>query len=80
MSSDVINERRRTIVVIPLSSSANPHPPLLVRVAAGGRNVVAVVDQIRAVSKDRLADRLGTLKPEEMTALEEAVRDVLEIA
>ena len=79
MSSDVINRRRRTVVVIPLSSSPNAHPPLLVGVVVAGRNVVAVVDQIRAVSKDRLAERMGALQPQEILDLEGAVREVLEI-
>jgi mRNA interferase MazF len=79
LSADAINARRRTVVVIPLSTSPNPYPPLLVPVVAGGRKAVAVVDQIRAISKGRLTERLGSLTAEEMEALDEAVREILEL-
>jgi mRNA-degrading endonuclease toxin of MazEF toxin-antitoxin module len=38
-----------------------------------------VVDQIRAVSKDRLDKRIGTLSPEELAAVEEALRTILDL-
>ena len=79
VSADIINERRRTVVVIPLSTSPTPHPPLLVPVNVDGRRVVAVVDQIRAISKGRLTNQLGSLASAEMDALEQAMQEVLQI-
>ena len=79
LSSGVLNERRRTVVVVPLSSSAKASPPLLVPVRCGGRDVIAVTDQIRAVSKARLEQCMGTLSPEHLEAVEQAVREVLEL-
>jgi len=79
LSSGVLNERRRTVVVVPLSSSAKASPPLLVPVRCGGRDAIAVTDQIRAVSKERLEQCMGTLSPEQMEAVEQAVREVLEL-
>jgi mRNA-degrading endonuclease toxin of MazEF toxin-antitoxin module len=38
-----------------------------------------VVDQIRAVSKGRLDKRMTTVSPEELAAVEEALRNVLEL-
>jgi mRNA interferase MazF len=49
ISSNVINERRRTVVVVPLSTSPQASPPLMVPVLCAGRSVVAVIDQVRAV-------------------------------
>jgi mRNA interferase MazF len=79
LSTDIVNERRRTVVVIPLSSSPQASPPLLVAVVCAGREVVAVIDQIRAVAKGRLERLIGTLSPEHLEAVEQALREILEI-
>lgn len=79
LSTNVVNERRRTVVVIPLSSSPQPSPPLLVPVSCAGREAVAVVDQIRAVAKERLEKRLGELTSEHLEAVEQGLRAVLEL-
>ena len=80
VSGNVLNERRRTVVVVPLSTSPRPSPPLLVPVTCAGRAVVAVIDQIRAVSKERLQKSLGELPPEHIAAVEQALREILELA
>lgn len=79
MSATVVNDRRRTVVVIPLSSSPQVNPPLLVAVHCGGRDAVAVIDQIRAVSKERLESRMGELSAAHVKDLEEALKDVLDL-
>ncbi len=79
LSSNIVNERRRTVVVVPLSSSPRPAPPIHVPVRCGDRQVVAVTDQIRAVSKQRLDRCLGTLSIEHLEDVEQGVKDVLEL-
>lgn len=79
VGTNVLNERRRTVVVVPLSSARQAASPLLVPVVCGKRQAVAVVDQIRAVSKERFASRMGALLPEDLTAIEESLRVVLEL-
>ena len=79
LSTDIVNQRRRTVVVIPLSSSPQASPPLLVRVSCAGRDAVAVVDQIRAVAKERLVERMCLLSPEHLDAVEQGLREVLEL-
>jgi mRNA interferase MazF len=79
LSTDIVNERRRTVVVIPFSSSPQTSPPLLVPVTCEGRAVVAVIDQIRAVAKERLRKPIGMLPLEQMEAVEQALREILEI-
>ncbi len=64
---------------MPLFSSPQANPPLLVPVRAEGREVVAVTDQIRAVSKQRLNRYAGTLSAEDLEAVEEGVREILEL-
>jgi mRNA-degrading endonuclease toxin of MazEF toxin-antitoxin module len=51
----------------------------MVPVMCAGRHAVAVIDQIRAVSKARLDRRIGALAAEELAAVEAALRDVLEL-
>lgn len=79
LSTGIVNERRRTVVVIPFSSSPQASPPLLVPVTCEGRAVVAVIDQIRAVAKERLQKPIGMLPLEQMEAVEQALREILEI-
>jgi len=79
ISSTIINERRRTVVVVPLSSAAQVAPPLTIRVKCAGRKVVAVTDQVRAVSKDRLTQRIEEMAPVELEAIEAGLREILEL-
>jgi mRNA interferase MazF len=79
LSGNVFNRLRRTVVVIPLSTSPQPSAPLLVPVQCDGREVVAVTDQIRAIAKQRLDRRLGELSSEDLEAVERGVGEVLEL-
>ena len=80
VSVKILNERRRTVIVVPLSSSPAPSPPILVPITCDGRPAVAVSDQIRAVAKERLHTRLGIVGDQEMAGLEDALRQILQLA
>ena len=71
VSVKVLNERRRTVVVVPLSSSPKASPPILIPITCDGRQVVALSDQIRAVAKERLRSRIGVVADEELAQLED---------
>ena len=79
VSARVLNERRRTVIVVPLSSSAKASPPILIPITCDGRPAVAVSDQIRAVAKERLRSRLGTVTMDEMAALEDGLRQIMQL-
>ena len=79
ISSTVINERRRTLVVVPLSTGAPLAPPLTVRVKCSGLPAVAVVDQVRAVAKERLTKRIESVSIEQLSVVESALREILEL-
>ena len=79
LSTDILNQRRRTVIVVPLSSSPRAGPPLLIPVQCAGRPVVAVVDQLRAIAKERLDTLIGTVSPDEMSAIEDGLRQILEL-
>ena len=79
ISVKVLNERRRTVIVVPLSSSPKASPPILIPISCDGHPAVAVSDQIRAVAKERLRSRLGAAASEEMAALEEGLRQIMQL-
>lgn len=79
MTNDIVNARRRTVVVVPLSSSPLESPPLLIGVTTAGKPAVAVIDQIRAVTKERLQQKLGAISAQELDAIENGLREVLEL-
>ena len=79
ISVKVLNERRRTVIVVPLSSSPKASPPILIPITCEGRLVVAVSDQIRAVAKERLRSRLGLVGEEEMAVLEDGLRKIMSL-
>ncbi len=79
ISVKVLNARRRTVIVIPLSSSPRASPPILIPISCDGRPAVAVSDQIRAVAKQRLQSRLGVVTTDEMAALEDGLKQILQL-
>ena len=79
VSVKVLNERRRTVIVVPLSSSPKASPPILIPITCDGRPAVAVSDRIRAVAKERLRNRLGVVAEEELAVLEDGLRQILQL-
>ncbi len=79
LSVDVLNQRRKTVVVVPLSTAPTVRPPLTVAISSAGRPAVAVMDQIRAAAKERFGNRIGTLTAPEMESVEESLRTILGI-
>ena len=77
VGANPINRARRTVVIVPLSSSGKPRPPLAVKVTCLKREAVAVCDQIRAIDKTRLIERADTLTNTDMKKIESGLRQVL---
>ena len=77
LSLNVLNERRNTVVVIPLSSKGTPRPALVVSVPSAGEESNARIDQIRAVDKSRLRGQIGKLSVDDLKAVEESLRVVV---
>ncbi|MDO9528722.1 MAG: type II toxin-antitoxin system PemK/MazF family toxin [Syntrophales bacterium] len=72
-----INEARRTVVVVPLSSAGKPRPPLTIPIQCQSKQVVAVCDQIRAVDKSRLIEKIESASKEDILELEQRLRQTL---
>src|SRR5688572_28483617 len=78
LSANEINRFRATPVVVPLSSSPQAAPPVVLALPSAGKDSVAVVDQIRAVDKKRFVSRAGNLSESDLRQLEVATKQVLQ--
>jgi len=79
LTSDTINRLRKTVVVLPLSTAAKPHPPLTVSVTCEGRPATAIVDQIRAIGKHRLRSKIERMSDPELRNVATALAEILEL-
>ena len=79
ISANDVNRIRATPVVIPLTSSPDAAPPIVLAVPSAGKDSVAVIDQIRAVDKKRFINRAGVLASADLRNLEMAAKQVLQL-
>jgi mRNA interferase MazF len=79
MTSSVLNQRRRTVVVIPLATSPRAAAPVMVAVKCSGRLAIAMIDQVRAVAKERLVRHIQDLSTEHLRSVGDALREILEL-
>jgi mRNA interferase MazF len=79
VGSNTLNQRRRTVLIVPLSTGPSAAPPLTVSVASSRKAAVAVIDQVRAAAKQRFVRRAGTITATELTAIEDGLRAVMEL-
>lgn len=78
LSIDEINRRRRTVVVVPLTSTPEEASfPLLVAIASAGANSKARTEQLRNVDKTRLQRRIGRISASDLDRLSQGVSRVL---
>jgi mRNA interferase MazF len=80
LTTNVLNRLRKTVVVVPFSTAARAHPPITVAVTCQGKDVVAVVDQVRAVAKHRLRTKIESATAKTLQAVTSALGQILEIA
>jgi mRNA interferase MazF len=79
MTNDVFNRRRKTVVVVPISSSAPSCPPLTVAVEGQRVRGVAVIEHVRGVSKERFAQHYDSLSDAAMEEIGDALKKLLDI-
>jgi len=79
LTNNILNRLRKTVVVVPLSTAAKPHPPITISVNCQGRTAVAVIDQVRAVAKHRLKSKIESLDSKDLSAITRALSTILEI-
>ena len=76
VSLDELNARLQTVTMCPVTSRLHPAWRCRLRVQCGGRPAEIAVDQIRTVSRSRLASRIGTLAEAEAAALRRLITEM----
>jgi mRNA interferase MazF len=72
-----VNDYRKTVVVVPLTNGSKEAPPIIIAVSSAGAESKAVCDQIVAVDKKRVGEKVGSLTQQELAYFEESLRKVL---
>ncbi len=80
LTVNALNRARGTLVVVPLSSSASPRPPITLPVPSAGNNSIAVCDQLCAADKKRFGNKICDLSSRDLASLTEAIKIVLGLA
>ena len=79
VSRQPFNNKRRTVVVVPLSTAhTRTEWPLLIAVPSVGASV-AVIDQIKAADKTRFGPQIGRLSDLEMGEISDALAFLLDV-
>ncbi len=73
ISNDAANAALNRVIVIPLTSQTAKLYPGEAMVTLNGERRKAMADQIATASKQRLRDKLGSISPADMAAVEKAV-------
>ena len=76
VSDDLRNEILRTVVICPMTSIHHPHWRTRLQVCPAGQAADVCADQIRVVSKSRLAGRIGRLAEDDARALHELLTEM----
>jgi mRNA interferase MazF len=79
LTNDTLNRLRKSVVVVPLSTAAESHPPITVEVACQNKPAVAIVDQVRAVGKHRMKSKIEQASAKTIATVTKALSDILEI-
>lgn len=74
VSNDAANRTINRIQVVPVTSNVRRLYPAEAYVTVGGARHKAMADQIATASKLRLRERIGKLDPQEMAAVERAIK------
>ena len=80
VSNDAANQHANRVQVVPLSRKTDKLYPCEARVTVEGRESKAMAGQIMTVTKERLAERMGALTPDDMRSIDMALRIQLGLA
>lgn len=72
-----MNQHLRTIIIAPVTTTGREGYPTRVRIAGGEIKGWIVLDQIRAIDKTRLRQRIGELSPKEISEVKNIIKEML---
>lgn len=73
ISNDAANAALNRVIVVPISSQVSKLYPGEAMITVNGERRKAMADQIVTASKQRLSNKLATLAPSDMSAVEAAL-------
>ena len=82
VTNDIYNRHNWVVLVVPLTSNPTAeYDQVLVQPPEGGlaHASVTLPDQMRAVDRSRLVQRLGRLKPETMRRVDRSLKVILDL-
>ena len=80
LSTEEVNDYRRTVIVVPLTTSKTPPiAPLLLATPSMGADSKARIEHICAVDKTRIKAQVGQMGDEDLAAIEESLRRILRL-
>jgi mRNA interferase MazF len=74
-----LNQARSTVIVVPLAHASKAIAPLTIEMHSIEKNCIALCDQVRTISKKRLAEFIGELPAKDLNKLDQALRQVLSL-
>ncbi|MDI9334936.1 MAG: type II toxin-antitoxin system PemK/MazF family toxin [Cytophagales bacterium] len=80
VSSTLVNKVRRTIVIVPLTTTSSPLSwPVLIATPSVRPESKARVEQVRAIDKSRALKLIGSLGRSDLKSITDALATVLEV-
>ena len=80
LSTDEVNQYRKTVVVVPLTNTKTPPiAPLLIATPSMGADSKARIEHLRGVDKSRIKGAIGDMDLADLQAIEDALRRVLRL-
>jgi len=80
LSTNEVNQHRKTVIVVPLTTTQTPAiAPLLIATPSMGADSKARIEHIRSVDKSRIKTAIGDMDAADVAAIEDALRRVLRL-
>ncbi len=80
LSNNLFNKYLPRLLVVPITSNAAKVYDFDAAVVIEGKKGKAMLDQMRAIDKNRLGKKLGCITPDEMKDVERAIKEALALA
>ena len=77
VSIPALSRARSTVPMVPLTSNGKESPPIAIFAPSAGDQSVAVCDQMFAVDKMRIENRIGALSPHDLDNVGESLKAIL---